>query len=305
MPSPKASLRRLIVVAALLAVSACQSRPTTEAVSEFSQTLKNTSTSVQLGLDEIQRLEAAASDAAAAERILREADPNIQLDRAGTITDAVIAPRRDFFEALSKYASSLGAAVSDDQVDKVRAQFAATGQAFTDLGGRVAAASESRFPADLAAVVAKAASNLAAYMVEAKLNREVPKIVAATHRDLKAGVDAFKADLGDRKTGGFRAILHDLVEKQIGQEKKLILILKADQRTSQAVLHRAILDAQARVRQLRRSERMLDRIPAALDELLSAHEALLRPKEQSTLAKIQAFALRAKELRWAVDGLRL
>lgn len=304
MPSLGSSLRGFAVLTVLLAVSACQSRPTADAVSEFAQTLQSTSASAQRGLDEIQRLEAAASDAAAAERILRDDDPNIQLDRAGNITDAVIAPRRDFFEALSKYASSLEAAVSDDQVDKVRAQFAATGQAFTELGGKVAAASESRFPADLAAVVTKAVSNLAAFMVEAKLNREIPKIVAATHQDLKAGVDAFKADLGDRKTGGFRAILHDLVETQVGQEKKLLLILKADQRTSQAALHRAVLDAQTRVRQLRRSERMLDRIPAALDELLSAHEALLRPKDQSTLAKIEAFAKRAKELQWAVDSLR-
>ncbi len=301
---PRSSLRPLAVVAVLLVASACQSRPTVEAVSEFSQVLESTSLAVQQGLSEVQRLETAAGDAAEAERFLREEDPNLRFGRNDNLTEALVAPRRAFFKALSSYASSLAAAVGEDQVEGVRAQFAVTGSAFAALGQRVAATSQSRFPPDLAGRVSKATAAFAAVMVDAKLDREVPKIVAAAHQDLKAGVEAFKADLGDRETGGFRSILHDLVEIRIGQQKKRLLALKAGKETSKAELYDAVLEAQSRVRKLRRAETLLDAVPAALDKLLSAHAALIKPKDPGTRAKIGIFKERAKQL-WAIaEGLK-
>jgi hypothetical protein len=303
MSSLNSSVRPLVVVAVLLAVAACANRPTVEAVSKFSVALEGASASVQQGLGEIQRLETAVNDAAEAENFIREANPKIQFDRNENITDAVIAPRLAFFKALSDYASSLAAAVSDEQVEKVRAQFTATGQAFTDLGTKVAAGSGARFPSDLAGQVSKAAANLAAFMVDAKLNREIPIIVSGTHDDLAAGVAAFKADLGDPAAGGFRAIMHDTIGILIGQKKKLLLVLKKEPTTSKAALYNAVLEAQAQVRELRKSERLLSAIPPALDNLLIAHAALKTPNDQTTLGKIEIFFQRAKELQAIANDL--
>lgn len=303
MPCLNSSVRPLLLAAVLFTVAACANRPTVEAVSKFSVALQGASVSVQRGLGEIQRLETAVNEAAEAERFIREDDPNIMFGRNKNITDAVISPRLGFFKALSKYASSLAAAVSDKQIDDVRAQFTATGQAFTQIGEKVAAGSGAKFPNDLAGKVSEAVANLAAFMIDAKLNREIPKIVSGVHDDLAAGVAAFKADLGDPGKGGFRTIMRDTIKNLTGQKKKLLLVLKREARTSKASLYRAVLEAQAEVRQLHKSERLLAAIPRALDKLLSAHEALKTPTDGTTLGKIEIFFERAKELQAIANGL--
>lgn len=304
MPSSISRVRPLLVIAILLAVTACANRPTVDSVSKFSVALQGASESVQQGLGEIQRLETAVNDAAEAERFIRRDDPNIQFGRDKNITDAVIAPRLAFFRALSTYASSLAAAVSDEQIESVRAQFTAAGEAFSELGEKVAAGSGAKFPTDLAGKVSKAIGNLAAFMADAKLNREIPKIVSGVHGDLAAGIAAFKADLGEPSEGGFRAIMDDTFGNLIGQKKKLLLVLKKDPRTSEAALYDAVIEAQTQVRQLRKSERLLAAIPPALDKLLSAHEALKSPKDETTLGKIKVFFERAKELQAIANGLK-
>jgi hypothetical protein len=287
----------------LLLIAACTTRPTEEAVAKFSVALDGASTSVQQGLTEIQRQETAANDAAEAERFIRQNDPNLRFGRNANITDAVIAPRLAFFAALSEYASSLAAAVSDEQIESVRAQFAATGEAFSELGSKVAAASGKTFPSDLAGQVSQAAANIAAFMVEQKLNREIPTIVSGVHENLKAGVDAFKADLGDPASGGFRAIMNDSIEVLVGQKTKLLIVLKQEGTTPKADLYNSVLRAQAEVRKLRQSERLLAAIPPALDRLLEAHEALKTPDSPVTLAKVEVFLARAKELQAIANSL--
>jgi len=141
-------------------------------------------------------------------------------------------------------------------------------------------------------------------MVEEKLHREVPVIVAAVHDDLKTGVEAFKADLGDPDAGGFRAILHDSIETLVGQKKKLLLIIKSEGQTPSGAMYDAVLKAQAEVRKLRDSARLLDAIPPTLDKLLEAHEALKSPTDASARAKIQAFFERAKDLQAIASDLR-
>ena len=287
----------------LLVIGGCTTRPTEEAVAKFSVALESTSVSVQQGLSEIQRQEIAVNDTTEAEAFIRQDDVSIQFGRNATITDAVIEPRLAFFRALSEYASSLAAAVSDEQIELVRAQFAATGEAFIDLGNEVAAASGRTFPSDLAGQVSQAAANIAAFLVEEKLNREIPIIVSGVHDDLKAGVNAFKADLGDPNSGGFRAIMNDSVEILIGQKKQVLLVLKQEGATPKAGLYDAVLEAQEQVRELRQSERLLAAIPPALDRLLEAHEALETPQNPLTLSKIEIFLARAQELQAIANSL--
>ena len=304
MPRKKSSIYQLLVVLVLLTAAACTNRPTTEAVSKFSVALEGASTAVQQGLGEIQRLETTVNDAAEAENFIRDPNSSIQFGRNKSITDAVIAPRIAFFKALSKYASSLAAAVSDEQVERVREQFAATGQAFIELGEQVSAQSGTSFQSDSAAKVSAAAANLAGFMVEAKLNREIPKIVSAVHGDLAEGIKAFKADLGDAGSGGFRSIVNDTIANLSGQKKKLLLVLRQDGGMSKSALHDAVIQAQIEVRQLRKSERLLAAIPPALDKLLKAHAALRPPKDQTTRGKIEIFFGRAKELQAIANSLR-
>jgi hypothetical protein len=287
----------------LLVIGGCTSRPTEEAVAKFSVALDSTSVSVQQGLSEIQRQETAINDTAEAEAFIREEEANIQFGRNQNITDAVIAPRLAFFTALSEYASSLAAAVSDEQIESVRAQFAATGEAFIDLGNEVAAASGSTFPSDLAGQVSQAAANIAAFLVEERLNREIPIIVSGVQNDLKAAVDAFKADLGNPDSGGFRSIMNDSVNTLIGQKKQLLLLLKQEGATPKADLYQSVLEAQEQVRELRQSERLLAAIPPALDRLLEAHEALETPEAPLTLSKIEIFFARAQELQAIANSL--
>ncbi len=303
MLSLNASTRALLVVAILLSAAACTTRPTAEAVSKFSVALDGTSQAVQQGLSEIQRLETAVNDSSEAEQFVRQADPNIQFGRNTRLTDEVIQPRLAFFKALSSYASSLATAVSDEQIEGVRAQFSATGEEFKKLGEQVASAAGQNFPTDLADQVSTAAAGITAFLVEEKLNREIPVIVSGVHEDLRAGVAAFKADLGDPTTGGFRAIMNDSIQLLIGQKKQFLLILKSKGGMSDADLYEAVLQAQTEVRELQRSERLLAAIPSALDKLVEAHAALQSPKNESTLGRIQIFFERAKELKAIADGL--
>ncbi|MEH6629819.1 MAG: hypothetical protein V7776_03280 [Halopseudomonas aestusnigri] len=304
MPKSYLQFRPVYFLLIFIFLSACTSRPTAEAVSKFSVALKGASSSVELGLSEIQRLEVAVNDAKEAEDFIRYDDANLQFNRNENLVDAVIVPRIQFFNALSKYADSLSTAVSDDQIDKVRAEFLKTGKAFNELGKSVANHAGISFPADYAVKASEAFSNLAAFMVEEKLNREIPKIVSSTHDDLKAGVEAFKKDLGDPKAGGFRSVLNDSVKILIGQKKKYLLVIKAEGKTSKAALYSEVLKAQAEVRKLKNTDRLLAAIPKTLDELIKAHKALMNPKDKTTLGKIEVFFDRAKELQAILKELK-
>lgn len=299
--------RAALVIAIVVSVSACAGRPTQDAIATFSSALDSTSAAASQGLREIQKREVANLNAKNANAILaaRPGEAHVRLDAGNVIvTDDVLKPRLAFFGALSRYASSLAAAASPEQAAAVKAKIEEAGKAFGELGAAIKG-DAARFPAARVDAAASAFGSIAAALIDAKLNREIPPIVSATHESLKAGVEAFKADLGDPNAGGFRALMDDATKRLIGQEEILIALFAQDVKSiGKLRLHQEILASQERIHALGDGDALLASLVPALDKMVEAHDALRTPGAATTLVHVNIFLDRVEEVQEAAKTLQ-
>ncbi|GLR79042.1 hypothetical protein HUE56_04415 (plasmid) [Azospirillum oryzae] len=299
--------RAALAVSIASSVAACAGRPTQEAIATYSAALDTTSTSARQGLFEIQKRELATINAKNANAILsaKPGNAHVELEAKNEIvTNDVLKPRLEFFVALSDYASALAAAASPEQATSVKVKIEEAGKAFGALGVAIRG-DAANFPAEKVNSAATAFASIAAILVDAKLNHEIPKIVSSTHENLKAGVEAFKADLGDPSAGGFRALMNDATKRLVGQETILIGTFAQDVKSiGKPRLHDEIRESQGRIQALGNADMLLTSLVPALDEMLEAHEALRTPSVETTLSQVNLFLDRAEDLREAVNTFR-
>ncbi len=297
------SLFAVCLAIVVLALGACTTRPTQEPVSKFAVAMEQSLVAVESGLLTVAHAEVKAEDEKLARTIVSQergaSIPQLGATRI-TINEELIQPRIKIFRALGAYATALSTAAGNQETEAFRQHVDAAGRSLKDFNASTAQFGIDRSDDEATSGVATAAvREFGVFLIDLKLDSEIPTIVDDAHQNVERLVAVIEDDLGapDSVEGGLREILN-ISRREIATARRgAIGQIYNDPATSRLAVYELVLRSQEDLRLLDQLDASLAAIPPALQKMLMAHAALRTPASDDTNGQIEIFVERAHDLK--------
>lgn len=301
------------VVTIVLGLQACATVPTQNAVGKFAEAMDVTANSVENSFSLVNTNAVRLSEQKNNYAYLKGDKPDLKPPEP-FLGAEVLAKRFAVLRGLGEYAKILTAISNTDARERIQ-------NASGDISDNLISINETLagFEVDLPLPereqIANALNGLGQFLIDRKIENELPPIIARMHPKIEKTIALLKTDIGDIKRDPKSDKLEVCGKDQNGCGLRRMLQIKVDnwQTETRNILglylemgdksigdldtrRRAFEEAIELTARAHMQDAALAAIPKVLDNLEKAHSALLQPGEQSTLVQVEAFLQQAENL---------
>jgi hypothetical protein len=284
----------------LLACSlgACASAPTHDAVAKFATATDATAENTRSAFAVVERA-ARMLEVEKRDNEFLQAPASVKLGPIPTqLTSDILEPRLKVLDALAGYASILSALTSGEQQAAFDKNAKALGENLKDVKSE-----KFNLPPGAADGVTKAVTALGDFLIKGVLDRDIPPIIRRMDKTVSDLADALVADVGFLRT----LLVTDLTNYRIKRAENLTAIATpagSSAPPSRLALYREYKQAVEDIDRFGTVDTTLAALQSALTKMKQAHAALVAPKSESAVQKVESFAAQAERVGKLADTLR-
>jgi hypothetical protein len=307
-----------VALTGLLLVCACATAPPPDAVTKFGTALGSITTSTSAAFQAAQDVEAKENRAVLLAALsCRAADcpPIMTLAPDNPIlTPALLENFYRVLRGINAYGKTLTSLTSPETAMLISSSTNSVGASLKGLSTQLSATTSGRINGLSGADIdqgARAIGALGDFLVQERINAEIPRVIAANHPTIVNLTKYLNAVIGSPGEGANAGSgLRGIIQLKMQRIDRNLAVLIERMRREPTVGNLELIEYaqkvyEQNVDEANQADDALAEVQTALAEMVTAHAALLTPSDPSTFEKIQsftAFTLRAEAAVNAATG---